>query len=316
MQSEAKKMNQVIIYGAKETGKRYLDFLEWRGLKDRVLGFCDKNYQEIQTVGGLSVFSYEAAKQINVPFLIAVSEKSAVAEVLHMFKEDGLEGYLFTDLYRLLEEEHSVFLREWCAYHHAKNNDVWYKEAEKKESVKVFWEDSTPFYQYFKELDLRNVIELACGRGRHVPYYLNLAGQITLVDILEENIEFCKERFKEEKNIIYYRNNGYNFEELLSNCYTSVFSYDSMVHFELLDIYEYLKDIYRVLQKGGKALLHHSNYDADYKADFAHAPHARCFMNKNIFAYLAVRAGFRVLDQKIIDWYDKSNLDCISLLEK
>ena len=54
----------------------------------------------------------------------------------------------------------------------------------------------------------------------------------------------------------------------------------------------------------------------DYKADFAHAPHARCFMNKNIFAYLAVRAGFRVLDQKIIDWYDKSNLDCISLLEK
>ena len=47
---------------------------------------------------------------------------------------------------------------------------------------------NTIFYQYFRELDLRNVIELACGRGRHVPHYMKQAKAITLVDILEENI--------------------------------------------------------------------------------------------------------------------------------
>lgn len=70
----------------------------------------------------------------------------------------------------------------------------------------------------------------------------------------------------------------------------------------MMDIYEYLKDIYRVLIPGGKALLHHSNNTSDYKASFANAPHGRSFMSKDVFAYLAYRAGFDVLEQKVIDW--------------
>ena len=89
-----------------------------------------------------------------------------------------------------------------------------------------------------------------------------------------------------------------------------------MVHFEMLDVYEYLKDIYRVLMEGGRALLHHSNYSADYKTDFSKTPHARCFMSKDIFAYLANRVGFKILEQRTIDWYGAKDLDCITLLEK
>ena len=161
----------------------------------------------------------------------------------------------------------------------------------------------------------RNVIELACGRGRHVPHYLQKAGKVTLVDILEENISACKKRFVDEKNISYYCNNGYNLAELETGKYTSLFCYDAMVHFEMLDIYEYLKDIYRVLIPGGKVLIHHSNNTSDYKASFANAPNGRSFMSKDIFAYLAYRAGFEILEQEIIDWGIK-NLDCISLIQK
>lgn len=38
-------------------------------------------------------------------------------------------------------------------------------------------------------------------------------------------------------------------------------------------------------------------------------------MSKDVFAYLAYRAGFDVLEQKVIDWGIK-DLDCISLIQK
>lgn len=88
-----------------------------------------------------------------------------------------------------------------------------------------------------------------------------------------------------------------------------------MVHFELIDIYRYLKDIFRVLKPGGMALIHHSNNSCDYKASFTNSIYGRSFMSDTIFAYLAYRCGFEIYDQKIIDW-EVENLDCISLIMK
>ncbi len=38
-------------------------------------------------------------------------------------------------------------------------------------------------------------------------------------------------------------------------------------------------------------------------------------MSKQLFAYLANRAGLTVLEQRVIDW-GKKDLDCITLVEK
>lgn len=62
--------------------------------------------------------------------------------------------------------------------------------------------------------------------------------------------------------------------------------------------------------------LPHSNYADDYTVNFAKEYHGRCFMSKNIFAYLAYRIGFKILNQEIVDWYGEKQLDCITLLEK
>ena len=59
-------------------------------------------------------------------------------------------------------------------------------------------------YQMFCQLNLDYVIELAVGRGRHVPRYMEKANHITLVDILQKNIDFCRERFKDNDKIAYY----------------------------------------------------------------------------------------------------------------
>lgn len=306
-----------IIYGAGNQGRKCLDLLKWRKREHEIYAFCDKRFAEINDIGGeVKILSYEEAKKKKLPFLIAILDSQAANEVLQMMRRDGLEGYLLDDFHKVLGEEQTVFLREECAYHHARNNDTWFHNAEEPASIDVFWNENSIFKKYFNELDLRNVIELACGRGRHVEHYADQARQITLVDILEENMAFCRERFQGMSHIEYYKNNGFNLEKLPDHTFTALFTYDSMVHFEMMDVYEYLKDIYRVLKDGGRALFHHSNYDADYKVDFSSTAHARCFMNKNLFAYLSHRVGYKVLRQDVIDWSGQKNLDCITLVEK
>lgn len=98
--------------------------------------------------------------------------------------------------------------------------------------------------------------------------------------------------------------------------YTAMFTYDAMVHFELMDIAMYLQETKRVLTKGGMALFHHSNNHSDYKATFSNAPHGRNFMSKDVFAHLAHRAGLKVVQQEVVDWAGVKNLDCLTLVRK
>ena len=39
-------------------------------------------------------------------------------------------------------------------------------------------------------------------------------------------------------------------------------------------------------------------------------------MSRELFAYLAHRAGLEVLEQQTIDWSGVKDLDCITLVEK
>lgn len=185
--------------------------------------------------------------------------------------------------------------------------------------IGFFWEENTIFYKRFKQLDCSRIVELACGHGRHVQRYLDKANNISLVDINQQNIDFCKERYSKEIKIKYFVNTGNDFKDIESNSQTAVFSYDAMVHFELLDILSYLKDANRILINGGKLLFHHSN--ADYAPEQGwRKPHGRNFMSADIFAYLALRHGFAVLSQDIFSWGNGNrcyeDLDCLSLCQK
>lgn len=310
-------MNQekVIIFGAGERGRGCYSFLVSKGMGNKVHGFCDKNYKSIGKIEDKEVFSYEQVKDNKIPFLISMTDEETVKEVVEMFEEDGNIYLKLDELAEICGEDRIIFNHDFCAFFHIHNMDKYFKAAESDTSIKCFWGIDSKFYNLFRQLDLTDVIELAVGRGRHVPQYIKKAGNLTLVDILQGNIDFCKERFKNYNDIYYYCNNGYNLEKLESGKYTALFSYDAMVHFEMMDIYEYLKDIYRVLVPGGRVLIHHSNNDSDYKASFANAQDGRSFMSKDIFAYLSYRIGFRVIEQQVIDWGVKE-LDCITLLEK
>lgn len=306
---------KIVIYGAGERGRHFYDFLKSKRLNDIVYGFCDRNYRRICQVEDKVVHDYEEIKDMGFHYVVSLVNEVERDKICKKIIDDGNTAGTFDSAAELCGEDKVSFNRELCAFFHKGSMNDYFEKAETAEHLAIFWDSSSPFYQNFSKLNLTNVIELACGRGRHVPQYISGANQVTLVDILPENIAFCKQRFRKYENISYYCNNGYNLEKLESDSYSSLFCYDAMVHFELMDIYEYLKDIYRVLQKGGYALIHHSNNGNDFKAAFASAYNGRSFMTKEVFAYLAYRAGFEIVSQQVIDWQIK-NIDCISLIRK
>lgn len=310
-------MDKIILFGAGAQGKKLYEFLKYKNMENIVECFCDNNaVLEGNEIGNAKICTYESCKLKQKKFVITSTTGNYIKEIESILQNNS-EKY-FTSIGQWVASEGldaTEWNRDFCAWYHINKMDEYFESAESSEALERFWGKDTVFYRMFEQLDLENVIELAVGHGRHIKMYEPKANHIVVVDILQKNIDYCKERYRNFNKIDYYCNNGYNLNELNNNTYTALFSYDAMVHFEMMDIFEYLKDIYRVLKPNGMALLHHSNNTSDYKKSFSDAVNGRNYMSKDLFAYLSYRAGFDVVDQKVIDWGLK-DLDCISLLRK
>lgn len=195
----------------------------------------------------------------------------------------------------------------------------YYDLHENESALALFWGDGSPFLRMFKLLDLANVVEIGCGHGRHVPKYADEAGEIVIVDVNKTNTDYCTKRFSTwKKSLKIIQNNGSDLTAISSHESTAVFSYDAMVHFEMNDVISYLSESYRILTPGGKALFHHSNFDGapglvgNRISEFGW----RNFMSAKLFCHIAMRAGFVVLEQCVLEWGGIPNLDCISFLQK
>jgi ubiquinone/menaquinone biosynthesis C-methylase UbiE len=310
-------MKKVVIYGAGNVGKYIYGFLKYKGFKDTVYCFCDRNADLIKKVDEIKVVTLDKVKSNDVLFIIAVQDKIKSKEIENELRNACRPYYLSCNEWAAANGfDMTSWNRDFCAYYHIDEMNSYFDSAEEESYLKMFWDDETYFCNMFQKLDLENVVELACGRGRHVPRYINKAGKITLVDILEKNIKLCKDRFGDNSKLVYYCNNGFDLKKLVDSSYTSLFTYDSMVHFEMMDIYQYLKDIHRILKPGGYGLFHHSNNTSDYRLSYMSAPHGRNYMSKDIFAYLSCRAGFEVIEQQLFDWGIEKNLDCLTLIKK
>lgn len=315
-------MKEIVLCGAGNKGKELYPFLKYITEElncARIIAAIDQN-KEKGALGETKILKPEMIGEFNSTVLFIITPES---ENIRNYYRNLLQGknYLLYDKYfdlaSILEIDRTTLNRERCAFYHIDGMNEYFDEAEREELLSVFWGKGSVFKRLFQELDLSNVIELACGRGRHVPNYIESSGHVTLVDILQKNIDICRTRFGDDKRISYYKNQGYDLKELNDEEYTSIFSYDAMLHFELLDINSYLTDFYRVLKAGGRALLHHSNFDALYDGRFDRSlVYGRSFMNYKIFSYLAIHAGFVVLDQQLLRWHNLPDIDCITLLEK
>jgi ubiquinone/menaquinone biosynthesis C-methylase UbiE len=148
------------------------------------------------------------------------------------------------------------------------------------------------------------------------PDYRDNIEHVYVMDVNEENINFCVERFRNSTCVHPTVNNGNDFGPIKSESVSAIFCYDAMVHFEYDAVISYLKDAFRILVPGGRGLFHHSNYDRSPGALYTENPGWRNFMSKELFAHIASRSGFRILEQSVINWDGGRKLDCISLIEK
>lgn len=177
-----------------------------------------------------------------------------------------------------------------------------------------------PFLRPFDAIDHSHVLEIAVGHGRMTQLLLNAAERVTGVDVLQENIDFCAERFKGNDRLRLIKIDGATLKEIEDGSISFMFCFDSMVHFDSDVVRSYIREGRRVLKPGGYFFTHHSNNIRAPAGDFQHAPHARNFMSEPLFRHYAMKEGMEVAATKVIGWgtgaKHVADLDCLSLLRK
>jgi SAM-dependent methyltransferase len=193
-------------------------------------------------------------------------------------------------------------------------NHPYYEEAEKH--THGFWQPGSPFHRLFEQLDLESTVELACGHGRHSEQAVSRVGHLALVDIIDENLDVCRERLSAWTNVSYLKGDGATFQPIANDSTTAIFCYDAMVHFSPEMVKSYLFDTARILRKGGMALFHHSNYPAPLDRHWGQNPHARNHMTVELFDTLARNASLDRVESILLRWGDNPDLDALTLLRK
>jgi SAM-dependent methyltransferase len=109
------------------------------------------------------------------------------------------------------------------------------------------------------------ILEIAPGYGRWTQYLKDLGERLVVVDLAENCIEHCRQRFADATNIEYHVNDGRSLAMVEDGSIDFVFSFDSLVHAESDVLGAYLNELARKLTPDGVGFMHHSNIGA-YRA--------------------------------------------------
>jgi hypothetical protein len=225
-------------------------------------------------------------------------------DALHEIDEDGfIENFFARDLERFVKDE---------AFHFGDNAAEWYFEPAEA-TMDPQWEYVQSFLGKYP-INYSNTMELSCGHGRNSERLSTLSKNLVLVDVVPENILFCKTRFS-DKSWRFVINNGFDLREISNKSITFVYCFEAAVHFDLEIILSYIKEFRRVMTPGAFGFVHHSNVTANPGKDYRAIPHGRNFMSKEIFAHLCVHNGLEIVDQHIFD-QGGPEADCFSLFRK
>lgn len=180
------------------------------------------------------------------------------------------------------------------------------------------------------------ILEIACGYGRWTQYLKDLCKHLVVIDISEECIQACKQRFSDCFRIEYHVNDGTTLDMISDSSVGFVFSFDSLVHADELVIKAYICQLQRILTDTGVAFIHHSNL-GEYNSTYSRIRkipklegllvrlgllekdlHWRDFsVDASKVQHFAEENGLSCLSQEIICWDTKRMfIDCISTIAK
>jgi SAM-dependent methyltransferase len=212
------------------------------------------------------------------------------------------------------------------------NKKTWdggYKWTNRGDEWSAAW--GGPFMQWYGTLFPRikshvpadSILEIASGYGRWTQYLKDLCKNLIVIDLSEECIQACKQRFSESLHIEYHINDGKSLDFISDSSVDFVFSFDSLVHADNSVIKAYICQLQRILNKDGVAFIHHSNL-GEYNT-----PPVRSGIQEQELHWrdssvdarkveiLAEEHGLKCISQEIVPWGGGPMfIDCMSTIVK
>ena len=162
-----------------------------------------------------------------------------------------------------------------------------------------------------------DVLEIGVGQGRMTEKLLQHNINFIGVDLNENCIEYCKNKFLDNKNAVFYKNNGLTLPMIEDNSINFVFSWDSFVHMHKNVVESYLVELNRVLKIRGYAFIHHSNFSGGTKHSIENLA-GRANLKPKEVVEMCKKNNLEVLSQKFIDWSNENFElhDTVSIIKK
>lgn len=149
--------------------------------------------------------------------------------------------------------------------------------------------------------NLQTILEIGPGSGKWTETLQTIAKNLTLVDISNQCIEICKQRFSHCNNITYHVTEGSSLIFLPDNSIDFIWSFDVFVHIAPEDIKNYIREFRRVLRQNGIAIIHH----ADEKGMFGGW---RSSMTKELFSDM-LKTNNLILINQFDSWGNENQYD-------
>ena len=119
---------------------------------------------------------------------------------------------------------------------------------------------SARYYRAFMLLfQQAQFLRLHRDSGDGQPISKSIVQYLAVVDLAEECIKACQQRFASDSHISYFVNDGKSLAMIQDKSIDFVFSFDSLVHAEAEVIEAYLNQLAIKLQPNGIGFIHHSN---------------------------------------------------------
>jgi SAM-dependent methyltransferase len=158
-----------------------------------------------------------------------------------------------------------------------------------------------------------SVLEIAPGYGRWSQYLLSLSDNYIGIDLNEDCIAHCRERFP-SNSALFYSNDGKDLSKVPDNYIDFVFSYDSLVHANIEVIEAYLQQLKEKFTPDGVGFFHHSNLGSFSADKESHNNHYRDEdVNYVLFKEACENAGLICISQEVINWGGLRGIDCFSV---
>jgi ubiquinone/menaquinone biosynthesis C-methylase UbiE len=206
------------------------------------------------------------------------------------------------------------------SYAWPQDGDEWQGQARACGVSYDVWKKSLIEHLILPYVDVNNAIEIAPGHGRWTEYLL-AAKSLTLVDLSQTCLAFCRKKFISKTNIAYWITSGAVLPLHQTDLVDLVWSYDAFVHMHPDIVQSYIHEIARVLRSGGTAILHHANVADPEHHDQSQAPGWRSAVSAKTMRAMIEGAGLQTV-QQLVYWDNLRGIgvpngpDCVTQMRK